>query len=103
MRSVIAVRLLSGRRPQTSRGLDQTTAPAALVGRLGRISALRGGNWLVHPTGTDRGRESVAAALDTIATIEGELEDVLGPEKVAELHDSLSRILTTSRPSTDAR
>ena len=50
---------------------------------------------------TNRGRESVAAALDTIATLEAELEDLLGPDKVAELHDSLSRILTTSRPSKD--
>jgi DNA-binding MarR family transcriptional regulator len=52
---------------------------------------------------TDRGRESVAAALDTIATLEAELEDLLGSDKVAELHDSLSRILTTSRPSKDPR
>jgi DNA-binding MarR family transcriptional regulator len=46
---------------------------------------------------TDRGRESVAAALDTIATLEAELEDLLGSDKLAELHDSLSRILATSR------
>jgi len=52
---------------------------------------------------TDRGRESVAAALDTIATLEAELEDLLGSDKVAELHDSLSRILATSRPSKDPR
>ena len=52
---------------------------------------------------TDRGRESVAAALDTIATLEAELEDLLGSDKVAELHDSLSRILTMSSPSEDPR
>ena len=52
---------------------------------------------------TDRGRESVAAALDTIASLEAELEDALGPDKVAELHDSLSRILTTSHPSKEAQ
>jgi DNA-binding MarR family transcriptional regulator len=50
---------------------------------------------------TDRGRESVAAALDTIAAIEAELEGLLGSETLAELHDSLSRILTTSGPSRD--
>ena len=47
---------------------------------------------------TDRGRESIAAALDTIATIEAELDDVLGTDKVAELHHSLSRILSTASP-----
>ena len=52
---------------------------------------------------TDRGRESAAAALDTIATLEAELEDLLGSDKVAELHDSLSRILTMSSPSEDPR
>ena len=50
---------------------------------------------------TDRGRDSVAAALETIATLEAEIEDVLGPEKLAELHASLSRILTTIRPAED--
>lgn len=50
---------------------------------------------------TDRGRESVAAALDTIATLEAELEDLLGSDKLAELHVSLSRIISTSRPSKD--
>jgi DNA-binding MarR family transcriptional regulator len=52
---------------------------------------------------TDRGRESVAAALDTIAALEAELEDLLGPHKLADLHDSLTRILATSCPSTDPR
>lgn len=52
---------------------------------------------------TDRGRKSVTAALDTIATLEAELEDLLGSDRLAELHDSLSRILTTSRPSKDSR
>jgi DNA-binding MarR family transcriptional regulator len=52
---------------------------------------------------TDRGRESVAAALDTIATLEAELEDLLGSDEVAELHDSLSRIITIGRTSKDAR
>jgi DNA-binding MarR family transcriptional regulator len=50
---------------------------------------------------TDRGRDSVAAALETIATLEAEIEDVLGPDKLAELHASLSRILTTIRPAED--
>jgi DNA-binding MarR family transcriptional regulator len=52
---------------------------------------------------TDRGRESVAAALDTIATLEAELEDLLGSDRLTDLHDSLSRILTASRPSNDAQ
>jgi DNA-binding MarR family transcriptional regulator len=52
---------------------------------------------------TDRGRESVAAALDTIATLEAELEDLLGSDKLAELHDSLIRIITAGRTSADAR
>ncbi len=52
---------------------------------------------------TDRGRESVAAALETIAALEAELEDLLGSDKLAELHDSLSQILTTGRPSEDPR
>jgi DNA-binding MarR family transcriptional regulator len=50
---------------------------------------------------TERGRESVAAALDAIAVLEAELEDLLGSDKLAELHDSLSRILTISRASKD--
>lgn len=52
---------------------------------------------------TDRGRESVAAALDAIATMEAELDDLLGSDKVAELHDALNRILTMSRHSKDPR
>jgi DNA-binding MarR family transcriptional regulator len=52
---------------------------------------------------TGRGRESVVAALDTIAVLEAELEDLLGADKLAELHDSLSRIFTTSRPFKDPR
>lgn len=52
---------------------------------------------------TDRGRDSVAAALDTIAALEAELEDLLGSDNVAELHASLNRILTMTRPSKDSR
>lgn len=52
---------------------------------------------------TDRGRESVAAALDTIATLEAELEGVLGSDGLAELHHSLNRILTAGRRSEDPR
>jgi DNA-binding MarR family transcriptional regulator len=52
---------------------------------------------------TDRGRECVAAALDTIAALEAELEDLLGSDAVAELHDSLSRIITGNREAQDAR
>lgn len=52
---------------------------------------------------TKRGRQSVAVALDTIATLEAELEDLLGSDQLAKLHASLRRILTTSRPSRDAR
>jgi DNA-binding MarR family transcriptional regulator len=50
---------------------------------------------------TDRGRDSVAAALETIATLEAELEEVLGADALADLHASLSRILTTIRPAED--
>ena len=76
-----------------------TTSSASAMSSASRIPTI-GAKRIVL---TDRGRESVAAALDTIATLEAELEDLLGSDKVAELHDSLSRILTTSRPSKDAR
>jgi DNA-binding MarR family transcriptional regulator len=43
---------------------------------------------------THRGQKCVAAAFDVIAGLEAELEDLLGSEAVAALHDSLSRIVT---------
>jgi DNA-binding MarR family transcriptional regulator len=42
---------------------------------------------------TERGQACVAAALGTIASIEGELEDLLGPADLAHLHDMLGRII----------
>jgi DNA-binding MarR family transcriptional regulator len=42
---------------------------------------------------TERGQACVAAALGTIASIEGELEDLLGPADHAHLHDMLGRII----------
>src|ERR671918_456169 len=36
---------------------------------------------------TGRGRATVAAAIDTIGRLEGELAAVLGPERVDDLHD----------------
>lgn len=46
---------------------------------------------------TERGRACVAAALSTIASLEAELEDLLGSAALAELHDTLSRIVTAGR------
>jgi DNA-binding MarR family transcriptional regulator len=42
---------------------------------------------------TRRGRESVVAAFHVIAALETELEELLGSEAVAALHDSLSQIV----------
>jgi DNA-binding MarR family transcriptional regulator len=46
---------------------------------------------------TEPGRACVAAALSTIASLEAELEDLLGSAALAELHDTLSRIVTAGR------
>ena len=46
---------------------------------------------------TGPGRACVAAALSTIASLEAELEDLLGSAALAELHDTLSRIVTAGR------
>ena len=46
---------------------------------------------------TDRGRGCVAAALNTIAALEAELEALLGSASVAALHDSLDRIIAAAR------
>ena len=43
---------------------------------------------------TERGEACVAAALSTIATLETELEDLLGSTALALLHDMLGRIST---------
>jgi DNA-binding MarR family transcriptional regulator len=48
---------------------------------------------------TDRGKACVDAALETIATLEAELEDLLGSATHADLHDTLSRIVATGRRS----
>lgn len=52
---------------------------------------------------THRGRECVAAAFDVIVGLEAELEDLLGSEAHAALHDSLSRIVTARGGPDDSR
>ena len=52
---------------------------------------------------TERGQACVAAALSTIATLEAELEGLLGSAELAQLHDMLGRISTAGRKSGDAR
>jgi DNA-binding MarR family transcriptional regulator len=52
---------------------------------------------------TERGHASVAAALSAIATLEAELEGLLGSAELAQLHDMLGRIATAGRKSGDAR
>jgi DNA-binding MarR family transcriptional regulator len=52
---------------------------------------------------TKQGQACVAAALSTIATLEAELEDLLGSAELAQLHDMLGRIATAGRKSGDAR
>ena len=46
---------------------------------------------------TDHGRDCVAAAFDVITALEAELENLLGADRVAALHDSLNRIVTVLR------
>jgi DNA-binding MarR family transcriptional regulator len=48
---------------------------------------------------TERGQACVAAALSTIATLEAELEGLLGSAALAQLHDMLGRIATAGRKS----
>ena len=52
---------------------------------------------------TERGHASVAAALSTIATLEAELEDLLGSEALTDLHDLLGRIVIAGGRSGDPR
>jgi DNA-binding MarR family transcriptional regulator len=52
---------------------------------------------------TEQGQACVAAALSTIATLEAELEGLLGSAELAQLHDMLGRIATAGRKSGDAR
>jgi DNA-binding MarR family transcriptional regulator len=51
---------------------------------------------------TERGQACVAAALSTIASMEAELEDLLGSDALAHLHDILSRIITAGGRSGDS-
>jgi DNA-binding MarR family transcriptional regulator len=51
---------------------------------------------------TERGQACVAAALSTIASMEAELEDLLGSDALAHLHDILSRIVTAGGRSGDS-
>jgi DNA-binding MarR family transcriptional regulator len=51
---------------------------------------------------TERGRACVAAAIDVITALEGELEELLGPDGVDELHSSLRLIVDGSRTPEDA-
>ena len=52
---------------------------------------------------TERGRACVAAALSSIASLEAELEDLIGAHGVAQLHDILHRIISASGRSREAR
>ena len=52
---------------------------------------------------TEQGQACVAAALSTIATLEAEVEGLLGSAGLAQLHDMLGRIATAARKSGDAR
>jgi DNA-binding MarR family transcriptional regulator len=52
---------------------------------------------------TEGGQACVAAALNTVATLEAELEGLLGSASLAQLHDMLNRIATAGRKSGDAR
>ena len=51
---------------------------------------------------TEPGQACVAAALNTIATLEAELESLLGSTARAELHDTPSQIITAGRTSREA-
>jgi len=51
---------------------------------------------------TEHGRKCVAAAFEVIAALEAELENLLGADGVAALHDSLSRIVTVLRTPEDS-
>jgi DNA-binding MarR family transcriptional regulator len=52
---------------------------------------------------TERGQACVDAALDTIATLETDLEGLLGSAVLADLHDVLGRIVAAGRESGDSR
>jgi DNA-binding MarR family transcriptional regulator len=51
---------------------------------------------------TEPGQACVAAALSTIASMEAELEDLLGSDALAHLHDILRRIITAGGRSGDS-
>ena len=51
---------------------------------------------------TERGEACIAAALSMIATLEAELEDLLGSTALALLHDMLGRISTAGGRSGDS-
>jgi Transcriptional regulators len=50
---------------------------------------------------TDRGRGCLTAAERTIGGIEADLEALLGPRRLADLHDALGRIVGASMPVED--
>ena len=52
---------------------------------------------------TERGQACVAAAMSTIASLEAELDDLLGSAALDDLHDSLRRIVTADRSSRPPR
>ena len=50
---------------------------------------------------TERGQACVAAALGTIASLEADLEDLIGADGVAQLHEILDRIIAAGGRSRD--
>ncbi len=50
---------------------------------------------------TERGRACVAAAIRTIEGMESNLESLLGGRRLAELHESLNRIVDATTPDDD--
>ena len=52
---------------------------------------------------TERGQACVDAALKTIRTLEADLEELLGSAALADLQDTLGRIVAAGRRSGDSR
>ena len=52
---------------------------------------------------TERGQDCVDAALSAIASLEAELEDLLGSDALADLHDTLRKIISAGGRLGDSR